>query len=416
MNNYKITTIETKINSSLNYFWFGFSLYSIAFVFPAKTQFFVYLFQVLQLFGIMFFVPAAYRLINWNISSTFLRSVIIILLIWNITVISRGFSLSYEFFKRMLVYTNDGLFMYLVPLIVLFPTKLKYLRKVFILIIVFGVFFIISDLLQLKVLLYAVTGSRNATGTVDVFIQCLALPGGFILLSYYYHPKKINVMAIIILLVALYFTIIRARRGLIFVTASMIFVAYIIFLFYNKEKLFKFFLSFSMLVLLVSSIALFYSVQKHGFFGHLTSRIDEDTRKGIENAFYNDMSTVDWIIGKGINGYYYSPDIDEGYRITVYRNAIETGYLQIILRGGIVSLGLFLLVAIPALFKGLFASNNMLCKAAGSWILLFLIYSYPMTINWFILSTVLIWISIGLCFDKSIREKTDDEILKELNP
>lgn len=416
MNNYKINTIETKINSSLNYFWFGFSFYSIAFVFPAKTQFFVYLFQVLQLFGIMVFVPAAYRLINWNISSTFLRSVIIILLIWNITVISRGFSLSYEFFKRMLVSTNDGLFMYLVPLIVLFPTKLKYLRKVFVLIIVFGVFFIISDLLQLKVLLYAVTGSRNATGTVDALIQCLALPGGFILLSYYYHPKKINVMAIIILLVALYFTIIRARRGLIFVITSMIFVAYIILLFYNKEKLFKFFLSFSMLVLLVSSIALFYSVRKYDFFGHLTSRIDENTRKGIEMAFYNDMSTRDWIIGKGINGYYYSPNIDEGYRVTVYRNAIETGYLQIILRGGIVSLGLFLLVAIPAFFKGLFASNNMLCKAAGSWILLFLIYSYPMTINWFIFSTVLIWISIGLCFDKSIREKTDDEILKELNP
>jgi len=315
----------------------------------------------------------------------------------------------------MLVYTNDGLFMYLVPLIVLFPTKLKYLRKVFVLIIVFGVFFIISDLLQLKVLLYAVTGSRNATGTVDVLIQCLALPSGFILLSYYYHPKKINVMAIIILLVALYFTIIRARRGLIFVTTSMIFVAYIIFLFYNKEKLFKFFLSFSMLVLLVSSIALFYSVQKHGFFGHLNSRIDENTRKGIEMAFYNDMSTRDWIIGKGINGYYYCPNIDEGYRITVYRNAIETGYLQIIFRGGIVSLGLFLLVAIPALFKGLFASNNMLCKAAGFWILLFLIYSYPMTINWFIFSTVLIWISIGLCFDKSIRTKTDDEILKGIN-
>jgi len=415
MNSNNVVTAETKISSYLNYFWFGFSLYSIAFAFPAKTQLLVYIFQILQLCGIVIFVPAAYQLINWNINNTYLKSVIIILLIWSLSVLSRGFNFKYEFIKRMLIYANDGLFMYLAPLIVLFPSRIKYLRKVFNLIIIFGIFFIIFDLYQLNVLRYAITGSRIATGTVENLIQCLAVPSGFILLSYYYHPKKINVMAIVILLVALYFTIIRARRSLTFVTLSLMLVSYIMLLIYSKEKLLKLFLSFFTLVFLISSIALLYSAQRSGFFGHFDSRLKEETRQGVEEAFYNDMSTTDWLIGKGINGSYYCPDIDEGYRITVNRDTIETGYLQIILRGGIISLGLFLLAAVPALFKGLFASNNMLCKAAGSWILLFLIYSYPTTINWFILSTILIWISIGLCFNKSIRKKTDEEILEELN-
>jgi hypothetical protein len=399
---------------TLNYFWFGFSLYSIAFTFPATSQVLVYLYQALQLLGIVFFVPAAYRLINWNIGNIYLKTIIIILLIYNSTILLRGIDLNYEFIKRMLIYTNDGLFMYLVPLVVLFPSKISYLRKVLILIILFGVFYIIADIIVHDILLYAVTGLRNATGIVDVLTQCLALPSGFLLLTYNYHPKKYNVMAIITLVVALYFTIVRARRGLIFVASSMIFVSYILFLFNNKDRLLKFILSVLMLALLVSSIALLYQIQRHGFFGHLDSRIGEDTRKGIEMAFYNDMTTIDWIIGKGINGQYYCPGIDEGYRVTVYRNAVETGYLQIILRGGIISLGLFLMIAVPAILKGLLDSRNMLCKSAAIWILLFLGYSYPMTISWFVLTNVLMWISIGLCFNKNIRDKTDEEILGEL--
>jgi hypothetical protein len=407
--------IDYRIKILLNYFWFGFSLYSVAFVFPANTQFFVYLFQILQVVGIAFFIPPVFRLLRWNEVNTYLKIFIILSLVWNVTIISRGFNFKFDFIKRLLIYSNDGLFLYLVPLLLLFPLKIKYLKKVFLLIPIFGLFFIFSSMLRLDVLLNAATGSRNATGTVDVLVQCLALPCGYILMSYKCHSKRMNVYALLILLLSLYFLIVRARRGLTFITLSMIVVAYIMVLIYNKDKLFKLLISFLVLIILISSVTLLYKVQKKGFFGHLDSRMDEDTRTGVEQAFYNDMSTMDWIIGKGINGQYYCPGIDEGYRVTVYRSAIETGYLQIILRGGIISLVLFVLVALPASFMGLFKSRNMLCKAAGLWILLFMIYSYPMTIHWFILTNILIWISIGLCFNPAIRNMNDKDILLQLN-
>jgi len=170
-----------------------------------------------------------------------------------------------------------------------------------------------------------------------------------------------------------------------------------------------------MIAVIVSAVLLFYAVQRNGFFGYFDSRLDEDTRKGVEIAFRNDMKPIDWMIGKGINGVYYCPNIDEGYRVTIYRSAIETGYLQIILRGGIVSLALYILIMIPAILKGFFFSKNKLCKAAAAWIVLFMIFSYPMCVHWFILSTVLIWISIAICYNKDICGKTDEEILQAIN-
>ena len=46
-------------------------------------------------------------------------------------------------------------------------------------------------------------------------------------------------------------------------------------------------------------------------FGFAIDRGNEDTRTGVEEYFYNDMNTKDWILGRGINGEYYCPDIEE---------------------------------------------------------------------------------------------------------
>ena len=92
------------------------------------------------------------------------------------------------------------------------------------------------------------------------------------------------------------------------------------------------------------------------------------TQERVELYFYDDMKTKDWIIGRGINGEYFLSNVEEN-QITNYRRNIETGYLQTILKGGLISLGLFIFIAIPALIKGLFYSKNILSKAAAIWIL-----------------------------------------------
>ena len=122
---------------------------------------------------------------------------------------------------------------------------------------------------------------------------------------------------------------------------------------------------------------------------------------------YADMTTNDWIIGKGINGKYFCPTIDNVNDATGYRESIETGYLQIILKGGLVSLTLLLLILIPAVYKGLFNSKNVLSKSAAIWIFLWIIYLKPIVGNTFSMHYLIVWIAVGICYSKKIRNMSD---------
>src|SRR5690606_38435429 len=83
---------------------------------------------------------------------------------------------------------------------------------------------------------------------------------------------------------------------------------------------------------------------------------------------------------------------------------------NIILKGGIVSLGLLLLILIPAIMKGLFDSRNSLAKAAAFWILLWIIYLYPTAVTTFTLHYILVWVSVAICYTKNIRAMDDNEL------
>ena len=156
-----------------------------------------------------------------------------------------------------------------------------------------------------------------------------------------------------------------------------------------------------------------YHVKKNGLVGLIAERGNDDTRTVVELFFYGDMKNNDIIVGKGINGEYFCPDCEEDQE-TNYRSYIETGYLQIILKGGIIMLGLYLLIAIPAIILGLFYSKNSLAKASGIWILISLVSLYPATVNTFSFAFLLVWISVGICYNKGLRNLADVDVKKNL--
>ena len=94
---------------------------------------------------------------------------------------------------------------------------------------------------------------------------------------------------------------------------------------------------------------------------------------------------------------------------------IETDYLNIILKGGIISLVLLFMIAIPAIIKGLFYSKNILSKAAAFWIILWFMELYPANVNSFSLNHILVWISIGICYSKEIRSHSDSYVSEALS-
>ncbi|WP_143156004.1 hypothetical protein [Cyclobacterium lianum] len=153
----------------------------------------------------------------------------------------------------------------------------------------------------------------------------------------------------------------------------------------------------------------FYKENKYTYFGELNERGTEDTRTGVEIAMARDFEPVDWVIGRGINGKYWCPNIDlndtSGYRVM-----IETDYLNIILKGGVIYLGLILIMAIPAAFKAFFFSNNLLSKAAGIWIVLWILSLYPLNVFNTDLNHMLLWVCVGIGFSKDLRNMSDETI------
>lgn len=402
------------ISTALNIFWIGFILYTTSYtlmisgVVSGKISY-------LQLLGIVMFLLPAIKLIEFKIENIYLRYIFIFYMSWLIFTAARGFSFNKEYIFETVIDANNGIFLYLMPLILLFPKDITFLKKLIRVIFVLSIFYIIFSFVFINVLLNPF--SENGQTLIEYFTKLLAFPMGFIALTINYHKDDGTLRAIsgklwvlFVLFITFVFAAIRARRGLMFVSVNIIFFSYLLYIYVHKQNFVLKLIPF-ILILFISYNALeLYQEKRLGVFSLIQKRIDEDTRSGVENYFYMDMGIKDWAIGRGIDGRYFCPS---GATESGYREHIETDYLQIILKGGVISLALLLLIAIPALFKGLFYSKNILSKAAAIWILIWLIGLYPQTMTTFSMHYILVWISIGICYSSSIRNTPESIIRKQ---
>ena len=410
------SNLSGKTNLFLNMFWLGFVIYTIIFTISVTGHIpfsLIVLFQIIQFSSLFMFLISAFVVMRYQIENMFLMITFILYCCWQLSVVFRGFIFNVEYIKTSLLDAWFGVLIYFAPLVILLPKEIASLKKIFNVIIILAVFYLLFDIIFIKELLYPYGGNRLAQALVEYFSRNLSIPCGLIVLTYIYHSNKKNLFALSIVILTFLFAAVRARRTLMFMSMTLLVISYIVFYFSNRGKIMKVVFSVILILSLGMYGAYVYTLQKNGAFGLLTSRMHEDTRSGVVKSFYRDMKTTDWLIGKGVNGQYFCPGIDEGNRITTYRIVIETGYLQIILKGGIISLALMLLISIPAMIKGFFRSNNLLSKGAAIWILWFLFNLYSSVGNAFILSYILFWISIGLCYEPGILAKTDDEIKQE---
>jgi hypothetical protein len=406
--NYLDNSIDKKTSTALNIFWTGFIIYTLSWTVTTTSYVNFILFQSLQIVAVFLFVPAAIYLISWKIENKFVSITFILYCCWIMTVLIRGFVFEYVFIKYQIIDAYDGIFVYFVPLVLLFPITLQHLKKIFTIIIIFGVSYLIFDLLFIKDLLYRYGTNLTSQAIVEYFSKSLSIPCGFLLLTFIYHSNKRKLFALALIIMTFLFAMIRARRGLMFMTICILMISYLFYFFSNKGILINILFS----TLLISFLVVYgnnvYNQNSSGLFNFFKERKNEDTRTLVEDYFYRDMTTKDWIIGKGIYGSYYCPGIDGPF--TVYRTGIETDYLSIILKGGIISLGLQLLIIIPAIFAGLFRSKNLLSKAAGIWILLYISDMYPAPVTDFTLNYILVWICVGICYSEKIRNLPDSVI------
>ena len=394
--------VTSKELKSINLFWIGFILHAIGYTITITYIINPVILQLLQLGAILLFVASSVRLIQFKFDNKYLQTLFVLYIAWTVTIILRATQFSSYDMKILLFLPYEGIFSYLAPLILLFPRNLLYYKKAFDAAIILAVLYIVHDALVIGEIIDR--GNDNGKGMLEVFTKSLALPAGMVLLTYYYHPKQRKILAASVLFIAALLATYRARRSLLLMSINPLLFGYLLYLINSKKKFMIIFFSIFMALFLALFAESFINTDNdRGLFSSLMERGTTDTRTTVELCLYDDMEPMDWIIGKGLNGTYYCPNIEENESMD-YRTGIESDYLNTILKGGIIYLGLCLLIMIPAVFKGLFQSRNLLSKAAAIWILLYLLYLYPAPVSKFNANYLLVWMSVGICYSKMIRQ------------
>ena len=418
MDSYLLTKEDSdskEILRNVNIFCLGYLIYFLGYALSGTGYVNYVLFQGFQVIGLVLIVPSAINLIKSKIEDLYLKFIFILYFSWGILLILKGYSslLDYNYLKRFLLDPTYGGMLYFVPLILLFPKRGIFYKRIFDLIVLFGIIYILYDILFIKNLLTSQHESQTSLGIVEISSD-LSFACAFILLTLAYHSNKRILLSATVMLLTLLFAVIRARRGLILMTSAILLFSYLFYLFNSQRRLLILYLSILTVLICITYATHIYKPAENRIFSYMIERGGEDSRTGVELYFYADMNLKDWIFGRGINGEYFCPDIEQD-QVTNYRDVIETGYLQIILKGGIISLGLLLLMAIPAIIKGLFFSRNIFSKAAAIWIFWVLISMYPAVVNSFTLRYLLFWIAIGICYSKNIRNMSDNSVKQFIN-
>jgi low affinity Fe/Cu permease len=397
-------TLNYKELKALKYFWIGFILYTLGYTFSSVNITYLVC-QPMQILGMVLFVGSSVFLVHFRFENKYLRVVYILYLVWLVTIVVRGFEFRLSYVEFSLYQDYLGVFPYFAPLILLFPQTIFSFQKIFNVTIVLGVICVLMEAVFVRQLMNRDITDITSKAIMENVARHLAFPSTFLLLTYSYQSKKIKILALVVSMLTLLFAIIRARRGLIFTIAIPMAFAYMISLLASKKRASIILASlFAALLMGVYGLQFF---SQSSLFSSLKSRADEDTRSGVEDCFRSDMKTSDWIIGKGINGQYYCPGVDVD-STTGYRSVIETDYENVILKGGLISLSLLLLITLPAAIKGIFYSKNILTRAAGFWILAWILSLYPSTGVVFTINYLILWLCVAICYNKGIRELPED--------
>jgi hypothetical protein len=403
--------VSHKTLRAFNFFWLGFIIYTAAYVLFTVMETRLFLNKI-QLVGLALMFVGIMGLIQFKFENQYLQVLYFLYTGWLVYTISRGFKFDRVFLFDNLFNAWYGIMPYFVPVVLLFPKNIFYLKKLFNTIVIAGMIFLVYSAIYRGQLLYS-GEDLTSQAYMEIFSKTLSIPCGFLLLTYIYQPKGKKLFAFFVVIVALLLALIRGRRAITVMNLSYLMFFYFIYLYVNRIKFTTLVFSLFLISLIAVGGFKFYSANKKGTFSVLTSRINEDTRSAVEICFYDDMQTQDWIIGRGMLGQYYCPGVDEATTensFTDYRNMIETDYLNIILKGGIVSLALVLLITIPAAIKGIFYSRNILSKAAGIWILFWIMDLYPATVTTFTLNYLIVWICVGICYSRTIRNMPEEDV------
>lgn len=352
-----------------------------------------------------------------TLPGTCYRGLFILYLMVCMVMIVRGYLIDYRYqWKSWLGMINFHLFAptyilpYLMPLIAFIPCQYYNLRTFIKCSVIVACISIVLLTVSFGDIRYASNMSLmgydgfNATGSTLAHIY---IPVGFAVLCRKYVSNKVWLINSVGLLLTLLVYAVAARRGSTVITACL-FLFNIYFYVKSKSRVGK--IIAVVLSLIVICCAAYFFITSD-LFAYIQHRGMTDNRSAIDDALLSQMSDWELIFGKGLNGRYYLPLLQNDY-LGGWRYGSETGFYNIVLKGGYLMAILYIvLLAYPALI-GIFKSNNTLCKALGFYIILSLIELYPFGWLSFNLKFLIIWMGVALCLNRNVRNMSDRQIYK----
>lgn len=395
---------------------------TIGYVLATTTISLTFLYQGIELISFLFIFYALFSLIKLRDGITYFTFIVTIYLLWQALIFLRGnfTDLTYFDFKQILLDLNYGGFVLFIPIIAYLPFKLIMLKKLFEIIAVMGIVFLVLAFFNFPILLNPDLTDLDSLGMVEAYAKYLVFPIGILAMNFDLLSKRYKVLVIITLLSILFIAVFRARRGLILIQLSIISISFILYFVKSNRKLGILFSSIFLLLFLVTYFSSNTDLLELSFLENISERGFENTRNYVENCFFKDMTSMDWVVGKGFNAGYHCPGIDDAIFKDGIRTVIETDFLQLIMVGGVINLFLLFLCILPALYLGLFDSNNIMVKSFVLWVFIWMISLYPANVYSLNLYHISVWICVGFCYSKSFRKLSQEDIriyfLKEIDP
>lgn len=364
-----------------------------------------YLWSALFICSITACIYFSSKFINdFTFENNYFKVVFCVFAIYQLVILVRGIPHNYEEAKTVL--QNGTIFWSLIiPIFIFFDKKVdnvvSFMKGMYYLTIVFLIFSIIKP---------SLIANRV---TAENFIHPFAFGAGFLLMNARYLSKKKAFICLLATTLAIISVTYLARRNAILTFGGFMVAAVF---FYIKDASLSIAIKFFPVAAAGIILVIFLSDKLPAeLTSRLTQRATEDTRSDLFDAFHKDMRE-NMVFGKGMNGYYYFPisgEVQEdgtAFEAVDYRNVIENGYLQLILKGGYIQVVLFILILLPAGYLGLIRSSNNLSRSCGMLILLWLIDMSVFGLPNLGLQYIFVWICVGLCYSPQFRAISEEEV------
>jgi len=241
----------------------------------------------------------------------------------------------------------------------------------------------------------------------------LLMPVPYLILTFPFQSPRNRILTLIIS-VTVIITSWTNRAG-----AMRILISYLIIIIYYiiiRIKINRKIINLILLCILMSPFYFFYmgikgenvieKVLGNNTEGYGQQNLRADTRTFLYFEVLQDLKmNKSLIFGKGIDAGYISDSFQD-----LSRNVVEVGFLQILLKTGILGYFLYITLIISAIYKALNKSKNLFMKFLGVFLASYVMLFFIENVLAFNLLNIVIWIVVGMCHSEALRNINDNEI------